>query len=89
MLGGLGIAGLVILTQTCDIRKTSSKRPYLQVSPIVRLEGTAAALARKGQLLNLVPLPGSRGPSVCRYGPSNDCRKVVPPVLGTNSRVSK
>lgn len=51
--------GLVILTQTCDIRKTSSKRPYLQVSPIVRLEGTAAALARKGQLLNLVPLPGA------------------------------
>lgn len=51
------IRGLVLLTQTCDIRKPCRKRPYVTVSPIVQLEGTDAALARKGRLLNFVPVP--------------------------------
>jgi hypothetical protein len=52
------VDGLVVLTQTCDIRKPSAKRPYVQVSPLVHLEGTDASFARKGRLLNFVPVPG-------------------------------
>ena len=51
--------GLVLLTQTCDIRKTCRKRPYVTVSPLVHLEGTDAALARKGRLLNFVAVPAA------------------------------
>lgn len=51
--------GIVLLTQTCDIRKTCRKRPYLTVSPLVHLEGTDAKLARKGRLLNFVPVPAA------------------------------
>jgi hypothetical protein len=52
------VRGLVVLTQTCDIRKPTLKRPYVHVSPLVHLEGTDASLARKGRLLNFVPVPG-------------------------------
>jgi hypothetical protein len=51
--------GLVLLTQTCDIRKTCRKRPYVTVSPLVQLTGTDASFARRGRLLNFVPVPAA------------------------------
>ncbi len=51
--------GLVLLTQTCDIRKTCQKRPYVTVSPLVHLEGANAAMARKGRIPSFVPVPAA------------------------------
>jgi hypothetical protein len=51
--------GLVLLTQTCDIRKSCRKRPYVTVSPLVQLEGTDASFAKRGRILNFVPVPAA------------------------------
>jgi hypothetical protein len=52
------VQGLVVLSQTCDIRRSSNKRPYVHVSPVVLLDGSDANLAKKGKLLRFIPVPG-------------------------------
>lgn len=52
------IDGLVILTQTCDIRRSYAVRPYVHVSPLIFLDGSEAKLAKLGKLLRFVPVSG-------------------------------
>lgn len=45
---GSAAEALVVLTQTCDIRRTSAERPYVEVCPVVRLdEETAKAVSAR------------------------------------------
>ena len=52
------VDGLVILTQTCDIRRSYAIRPYVHASPLISLDGSNAKLAKRGKLLRFVPVPG-------------------------------
>jgi hypothetical protein len=48
---------LVVLTQTCDIRRASSIRPYVEVSPLIRVDPSVAASAGVGERPNYAALP--------------------------------
>ena len=49
---------LAILTQTCDLVRSCADRPLVQLSPIVHLEGSAAAEAHKGMRPRYAAVPG-------------------------------
>ena len=34
------VSGIVVLTQTCDIVRSASQRPYLEVSPLISVSET-------------------------------------------------
>jgi hypothetical protein len=51
--------GQAIITQTCDVVRTSRKIPYLQLCPVVRVEGALANTARKYASPQLAWLPES------------------------------
>ena len=54
--GSEAIERLAVLTQTCDIRRSVAERSFLSLAPIVRLEGTNAALAARGRSPQFAPL---------------------------------
>ena len=51
------VEGLVILTQTCDIRRASSSRPYIEVCPLVRVDPSIATAAAAGERPSYAALP--------------------------------
>lgn len=50
--------GVVVLTQTCDIVRTSGDRPFVVASPLIRLPDLAATEARRGMRPRFVHVPG-------------------------------
>ena len=54
---GTSVEGLVVLTQTCDIRRASAQRPYVEVCPLVSVEPPIAAAAAAGERPNYAALP--------------------------------
>lgn len=50
-------AGLVVVTQTCDIVRTCVIRPYVEVAPLVRLEAEALLEVQRGRRPALATLP--------------------------------
>lgn len=51
------VESLVVLTQTCDIRRTSADRPYIEVCPLVRVAPSIAASAAAGERPSYAALP--------------------------------
>ena len=51
------VEALVIVTQSCDIVRSPSERPYLQVAPLVRLGGDQKAHAIKGSIPRFAAIP--------------------------------
>lgn len=51
------VESLVVLTQTCDIRRTSADRPYVEVCPLVRVPPSIAASAAAGERPSYAALP--------------------------------
>jgi hypothetical protein len=51
--------GLVVVTQTCDIVRTSGERPFIAASPLIRLPEPVATEARRGMRPRFVNVPGA------------------------------
>jgi len=51
------VPGLVVVTQTCDIVRSSKNRPFLQVSPLVELQADELEQAKKGLRPRYLYLP--------------------------------
>lgn len=51
------VDGLVVITQTCDIRRSSLQRPYIEVCPLVHVDPTIAASAAAGERPNYAAIP--------------------------------
>lgn len=49
--------GLVVVTQTCDLVRSCVERPFVQLSPLVRLEEPTASQARRGMRPRYVHVP--------------------------------
>ena len=49
---------MVIVSQTCDIVRDCRQRPFLLLSPVVRLEEPHAGAARRGTSPRFIPVPG-------------------------------
>lgn len=41
------VAGLVVVSQTCDVVRSAAKRPYVEVSPLVKVDATTLGEIRK------------------------------------------
>ena len=54
---GTKVEGLVVLTQTCDIQRSSLKRPYIELCPLIRIEVGDAKSAAAGDLPRYAALP--------------------------------
>ena len=50
---------LAVISQTCDIVRDCTQRPYLLLAPVVTLDEPAAGEARRGSRPRFVPLPGA------------------------------
>jgi hypothetical protein len=48
------VEGVVVLTQTCDIRRSSSERPYVHVAPLKRVDDAFALEVEKGYRIQYV-----------------------------------
>jgi hypothetical protein len=53
------VEGLVLLTQTCDVVRKASDRPYVEVGPLVRVEEGALQNIRKGNSPRHAYVPGA------------------------------
>lgn len=49
---------LVVVSQTCDILRDCSQRPFVLLAPVVTLDEPAAGEARRGYRPRFIPLPG-------------------------------
>ena len=54
---GTTVEGLVVLTQTCDIQRSSLKRPYIELCPLIRVEASEARSAAAGELPRYAAVP--------------------------------
>jgi hypothetical protein len=54
---GTAVEALVSLTQTCDIRRSSYNRPYVEVCPLIRVDPAVAASAAAGERPSYAALP--------------------------------
>jgi hypothetical protein len=54
---GSNVDGLVILTQTCDVRRSCSQRPYIEVCPLVYVDEDTASAAAAGEMPRYATLP--------------------------------
>jgi hypothetical protein len=54
---GVDVPGLVVLTQTCDLGRPCTERPYVEVCPLIELPDDQAALVRLGRRPRFAPLP--------------------------------
>lgn len=52
------VEAVVIVTQTCDVVRDADSHPYVEVSPLVRLQGHNGALGRAGRLTDYAHVPG-------------------------------
>lgn len=55
------VDAVAIITQTCDVIRSSDKRPFVQVCPVVVLAGEVLANASAGRVPRYAPLPGVGG----------------------------
>ena len=55
-----GIQGMVVLTQTCDIVRSATERPFIEVCPLVALTEEKYALAAKGKSPRYAVVPGTQ-----------------------------
>src|SRR5690349_11745928 len=51
------VESLVILTQTCDIVRSSADRPYIEVCPLIRVDPSIATAAAAGERPSYAALP--------------------------------
>lgn len=51
------VESLVVLTQTCDIVRSSSRRPYIEVCPLIRVDPSTATAAMAGERPSHAALP--------------------------------
>jgi hypothetical protein len=51
------VAGLAIVTQTCDVARTCAARPYVEVAPVVRVEADDLVAIQRGRRPALATLP--------------------------------
>ena len=51
------VAGLAVVTQTCDVVRTCVDRPYIEVSPLVLVSADSLAAIQRGRRPNLATLP--------------------------------
>ncbi len=51
------VDGVVVLTQTCDVVRSCSERPYVQVAPVQEVSADRAALIEKGQFPRYARIP--------------------------------
>ena len=51
------VPGFLVVTQTCDIIRSPKERPYIQVSPLVRLSAEEIKRAKKGLYPRYIHLP--------------------------------
>lgn len=52
------VAGLVVVTQTCDLIRSCATRPFVEVCPLVEVEPGALREVERGRRLNRAPIPG-------------------------------
>jgi hypothetical protein len=52
------VAGLAVLTQTCDVVRRCVERPYVEVAPLVSVDVDTLADVRRGRRPALATLPG-------------------------------
>lgn len=52
------VHAVALVSQTCDIVRSSAGRPYVKVSPVVTLTGQVLANATSGRVPRYAPLPG-------------------------------
>jgi hypothetical protein len=50
-------SGLVVLTQTCDLRRSADQRPFVDLAPLVTLEETVAKEAAQNMRPRYAPVP--------------------------------
>ena len=55
------VDGVVVLTQTCDVVRRCSERPYVQVAPVQEVAADKAALIEKGQSPRYARIPAIVG----------------------------
>jgi hypothetical protein len=55
------VDGVVVLTQTCDVVRRCSERPYVQVAPVQEVTTDKAALIEKGQFPRYARIPAIAG----------------------------
>ena len=48
---------MVVVTQTCDVVRSCADRPFVQLSPLIHLEGDAAGQARRGMRPRYAAVP--------------------------------
>lgn len=48
---------VVVVTQTCDLQRTSKRLPHCQVAPVVRVDSQTAKMAAAGRIIGLGALP--------------------------------
>jgi hypothetical protein len=54
----LGVRGLVVLTQTCDVVRDCMDRPYVEVAPLVEVAASELHQVRRGYLPKYAAVPG-------------------------------
>ena len=55
------VNAVALISQTCDVVRSSEKRPFVQVCPVVVLAGEVLANAAAGRVPRYAPLPGVGG----------------------------
>ena len=51
------VEGLVVLTQTCDVVRACTSRPYIEVAPLVRVDASDLSSIQRGRRPALAALP--------------------------------
>lgn len=52
------VDAVAVISQTCDVVRSSSRRPFVKVSPVVSLAGGVRGNAAAGKVPRYAPLPG-------------------------------
>lgn len=55
------VAGFMVATQTCDLVRDCSDRPFVEVSPLVNVDGDTLEEIRKGRRPRYAFVPGASG----------------------------
>jgi hypothetical protein len=51
------VEAVAVISQTCEVVATAEEQPFIEVAPVVRLEGNIAGLAGKGWSPRYAPIP--------------------------------
>jgi len=55
------VEGLVVVTQTCDVVRTCAERPFLEVSPLLKVPETVAQEVSRGRRPRFAHVPATAG----------------------------